>query len=654
MPAVPSCAGTSAAALVPCILQRWRLYVVPHLHPFTSSIRPSTAQQASVVTLHCRFSSKARLSYLLDHVVMGRPLLPAAAMLELAAAAAASLTHDSAHDSGDLLSISNMSISAPIILPSAAGDSAWFKLVCSLDIATGQLSIGCVQAAGFKPMTCATATASLVKGAPTASASAQQSSQIQASAAAVRSVLGDVVRQGIAAASTGSATAPAAAANPVGTIAPVADGWAASGYFSAPQQVDSALHLGIVAPGSGAKVPVAVSAFLLPVAAARTAGTGPLHASTCSASSSSSTTASAAGLSTSSFLLSDAACEAAASAAGRVAGQASALGASTGGLVALVEDLQTKVVNRADLLKARTQHQAAGSPAAAGADSKQGSKAAEDVEEVYPCSYETTWQVKEAAAAAREAQLDSRHAGKLSLVVHDTIEPSRHTASEHLVLQLQPQASNGCTSAAAAAASTLAVLQQINAVQQAHAAAGSGQQLSIHAGLSFAGSALGPDDGLQGLTGATTAADASSAVHGLLRTEATEQTAMVVSLQAMDSLSAPQRSPSASASPGALAATAVTSGARGVPRMLPCAKPGGAEFFKIRPEPRSALSNLVARAADIGQVGGCCCWTLKCVFLCARCSQLHPFVFVLGRHRQLTGAAILSCKRLRFTRDCTC
>lgn len=603
---LPCCAGTSATALVPRILQRRRLYVVPHLHAFASSIRPSTAQQASVVTLHCRFSSKARLSYLLDHVVMGRSLLPAAAMLELAAATAASLTHDSAHDSGDLLSISNMSISAPIILPSAAGDSAGFELVCSLDVATGQLSIGYVQAAGFEPMTCATATASLVKGAPTP-ASAQQSSQIQASAAAVQSVLGDVVRQGIAAASTGSAAAPAAAAKPVGTIAPVAGDWAASGYFSAPQQVDSALHLGVITPGSGAKVPVAVSTFLLPVAAARTAGTGPLHASTCSTSSSS--TASASGVSTSSFLLSDAEGEAAASAAGRVAGQASALGASTGGLVALVENLQTKVVNRADLLKARTQRQVAGSPAAAGADSKQGSKAAYDVvEKVYPCSYETTWQVKEAAAAAAtEAQLDSRHAGKLSLVVHDTTAPTRHTASEHLVLQLQPQASNGRTSAAAAAASTLAVLQQVNAVQQAHAAAGSGQQLSIHAGLSLAGSALGPDVSLQGLTGAITAADASSAALGLLRTEATEQTAIVVSLQALDSLSAShERSHAVSASPGALAATAVTGGALGVPCMLPCAKPEGAEFFTIRPEPRSALSNLVARAADIGQVGCCC------------------------------------------------
>jgi hypothetical protein len=630
---------------VPRILQKRRLYVVPHVHPFASCIRPSTAQQGSVVTLRCRFSSRARLGYLLDHVVMGRPLLPAAATLELAAATAACLTQDSAHESGELLSISSMAISAPIILPAATDDSAGFELVCSLDVATGQLSIGCVQAAGFEPVTCATATASLVKAEPTTGAS-QQGAQPQA--AAVRSVLGGVIRQGIAAASAGSAAAaaPAAAANPVGTIAPVMGDWAASGYFSAPQQVDSALHLGVVNPGSGAKVPVAVSSFLLPVASTRTAGTGPLHAST---STSSSGTASASGLSSSSFLLSDAAGEAAAAAAGRVAGQASALGARTGGLVALVEDLRTKVVDRADLLKTRTQRQAAASPAAAGADSKQASTGgavdAEDAEEVYPCSYETTWQVKEAAAAAAaatDAQLDSRHAGKLSLVVHDTLAPTRHTASEHLVLQLKPQASNGSSSAAAAAASTLAVLQQVNAVQQAHAAAGSGQQLSIHAGLSLAGSALGPAEGLQGLTGA---ADASSSAGGLLRTEATEQPALIVSLQAVDSLAAPQHSHAVSGSPGSLAATAVTGGALGVPRMLPCAKPEGAEFFTIRPEPRSALSNLVARAADISQVG-CCCRALRCM------RPATDFVFTSGCCRVVRSR--LSIKPLWLTEDCVC
>lgn len=581
--------------------------MVPHLHPFTSSSSTgSFLQQQSAqhtITLHCRFSSRARLAYLLDHVVMGRPLLPAAAMMELAAAAAATLTQDSAHDSGDFLSISNMSISAPIILPAAdAEDSKEFEVMCSVDSTTGQLRIGYtysqaeVSGAGFEPTTCATATASLVK--PTGHQS-QQGTGLQAAAA---TLLADSIRQSVAAATAESA---ASTANPIGTIAAVSEDWAASGYFSAPQQVDSALHLGVVSPGSGAKVPVALGSFLVPSAAARGAGTGATLASTCS--SSSGTTAS--GLSTSSFLLSSA--EGAAGAS-RAPGQASAVGASTGGLVVVVEDLQTKVVKKADLSKARMQHQAAGAPA--GTDIKQAEQAAagaiaEAAVESYPCSYETEWQVKESSSAAAAAgpQFDSRHAGKLSLLVHDTPAAASGSVSEHLVLQLRPKALDSALTPAAAAASTLAVLQQVNQVQQAHAAAGAGQQLALHASLSLAGSTLGPANGLQGRTGVAAAADAGSAVWGLLRTEATEQTAIAVSLQALDS-AASQHShvlSAVSGSAGALAASAMQGGVLEVPRMLSCSKPEGPEFITIRPEPRSALSNLVARAADISQVRLC-------------------------------------------------
>jgi hypothetical protein len=597
------------------MLHKKRLYVVPHLHPFTSSISTgSFLQQQSAqqtVTLHCRFSSKARLAYLLDHVVMGRPLLPAAAMIELAAAAAASLTQDSAHDSGDLLSVSNMSISAPIILPSAdAEDSDGFEVICSVDLTTGQLSIGYsyskaeLSGAGFKPVTCATATACLVR--PTQQA--QQGTGLQAAAA---TLLADSIKQSIAAATAESA---AVTTNPIGTITSVSEDWAASGYFSAPQQVDSALHLGVVAPGSGAKVPVALGSFLVPAAAVRGAGTGisptgAMLASTCS-SSSSSIGMTASGLSTSSFLLSST--EGPAAATSRTPGPAAAVGATAGGLVVVVEDLQTKVVKRADLSKARMQQQAAGTPACA--DSKQaeqtaaGASAAAAADESYPCSYETEWQVKEARPAATAGpQFDSRHAGKLSLLVHDTPAAAGRSVSEQLVLQLRPNTSNSAVTPAAAAASTLAVLQQVNQVQQAHAAAGTGRQMAINAGVSLAGSTLGVATGLQGLTGTGSAADAASAVWGLLRTEATEQTAVAVSLQAVDSAPS-QHSRALSAvggCAGAPAASAVQGGVLEVPRMLSCSRPEGAELIIIRPEPRSALSNLVARAADISQVRLC-------------------------------------------------
>jgi hypothetical protein len=589
-------------------MHKRRLYVVPHLHPFTSCITTSSflQQQPSQqsITLHCRFSSKARLGYLLDHVVMGRPLLPAAAMMELAAATAATLTQDAAHEAGALLTISNMSISAPIILPtaSAGGDGSTedFEVVCRLNLATGQLSIGYTydQDAGFEPVTCATATASLVQ-AP--QPQRQHGTHLQAAAAAL---LSDVLPCS-ATASPGSS----AVAGPVGIIAAVSSDWAASGYFSVPQQVDSALHLGVVAPGSGAKVPVAVGSFLVPSAAARTPGTGQLHASTCS-SSSSLTTGTPAGLSSSSFILSssDSSTGGACSAAGRVPGQAAAVDAAAGGLVVVVDDLQTKVVKRSDLSKVIPQRQAAATPA--GQEQQQSDDTAsgrpdQSADKSYPCSYETEWQAKEAAAAGGlPAAVDSRHAGKLALLVHDAspAAASRDTGREHLVLRLSSGSERTLTPAAAAA-SALGVLQQVNQVQQAHAAAGTAQQLSIHAALSAAGSTLGPAHGLQGVSAAA-AADAGNALWALLRTEATEQTSTAVTLHAVDS-TAPTASAGISAAggaAGALQASAVMGGALEVPRLLPCSRPEGAELITIQPEPRSALSNLVARAADMSQV----------------------------------------------------
>jgi hypothetical protein len=211
--------------------------------------------------------------------------------------------------------------------------------------------------------------------------------------------------------------------------------------------------------------------------------------------------------------------------------------------------------------------------------------------------------------------LDSRHAGKLSLLVHGVPAAADSSAdSEHLVLQLRAKGASSSSSSnnstitpASAAASTLAVLQQVNAAQQVVAAACTGQQLAVHAALSLASTTLGPGLGLQDTAGRPDTADAASAVWGLLRTEATEQTAVKVSLQAVDE-GAAQQSASSSAdgafSPGFLQAAAVSGQLLQVPRLLPCSKPEGAEFIVLRPEPRSSLSNLVARAADISQVWG--------------------------------------------------
>jgi hypothetical protein len=558
--------------------------VVPHLHPFLSALRPDSA--AGTVTLQCRISSRARLANLLDHVVMGRVLLPAAAMMELAAATAATLLQDSAHEAGQLLAITAMAISAPIILQSPApaaargGNDDALELLCSLELSTGRLSIGYAYSSSSSSsaamVTCATATAGVVDA-----AAVHEPQQLQASAAAVLANIMSVH------AAAGHKTAGLGA---VGTIKSVADDWRTSGYFSSPAQVDAALHLGVVPQGSGAKVPVAVGSFVVPRAAAsRASATGQLHASTVSGSPASAP----GGTSSSSFLLRSAAGIAAgASSRPRVAGRSSMLGADAGDLVVVIDDLQTRVVRAGDVSRMQQPQCVATAPLAASAADKASAAGDADADEPYPCSYELQWQSKEPASAATVAAPDSRQAGKLSLLIHQEQEATSVT------LQLAARGSTAGT--AAAAASALAVLQQVN-----QAAAGSmPQALSLQAQMPGGSSALGPSAGLQGT--ASAGGDSISAVWGLLRTQATEQGSIAVSLVEADSCAAQSErepaQPASSSTTGALAALAVRGSGLQVPRLLPCASPESAQFISITPEPRSSLANLVARAADVSKV----------------------------------------------------
>jgi hypothetical protein len=238
--------------------------------------------------------------------------------------------------------------------------------------------------------------------------------------------------------------------------------------------------------------------------------------------------------------------------------------------------------------------------------------AGEEGEDDYPCSYEIDWQLSEpaegkmaAAAAAAVEDVTMRSAGKLTVLMHEEAEGEEAAAAPtQQTVQLQLNAGN---SPAAAAATALALLQQINQMQAAAAAAPSA--FALQAELPSSSSKLGPGEGLQSSTAA--AADATSAVWGLLRTEATEQTGITVSLIDSDSMQpatadARRRQQQVvsmqGAAAGSLEAAAVRGAAVHVPRLLPVLRPEAAEHLVIQPEPRSSLSNLVARAADIRQV----------------------------------------------------
>lgn len=615
-------------------MRRQRLYIEPHLHPFLSGLsysNPSTLypNHYGTVTFHCHLGGP-RLSYLMDHIVLGRPLLPAAAMMELAAATAATLTADSAYDDGSLLAVQALTMSAPIIMsgPSAAEweDGVGLEVVCSLDLMTGQLQIGYVQdgdngSSMEQMVVCATATAGIVAAKGVHGAEQQSWQKMQAATAAL---LSDVLSLHVAAAvktsSTPAATADSGstAAAAVGTIQSVSADWHASGYFSSPRQVDSALHLGVVQPGSGAKVPVAAGSFLVPAAAARRAATGRLIAS--ASPDSLSQAMAATGMSSASYLITADSSAAAAAASGssssnRVPGRNSGIAAGAGELVMMVEGLQTKVPRQADMIRrpkaARTAQQPATSPTAAGAS-------AEGAEEGYPCSYEIDWQLSEpgdakvAASAASGARDTPRHTGKLTVVLAETTTEATGAAGATAAsLQLELKTA----SPAAAAANTLAVLQQVNQLQAAVTAEAASASATVAVTAAYtvqaqvpgSNSKLGPADGLRGSPDCD--ADAASAVWGLLRTEATEQTSIAVSLVDSDSQQPGEQqqkqqlgTAAALHPPGAIQASAVRAAGVHVPRLLPVAKPEGAEHLVIQPEPRSSLSNLVARAADLCQV----------------------------------------------------
>jgi hypothetical protein len=483
---------------------------------------------------------------------------------------------------------------------------------------------------------CAAATAGIVRAAGSAATQQQQQQQQRLQAGAL-AVLSDILAPHAAAtaiASGGEAAVPAAAAaatSPViGAIEGVSEEWHASGYFSNPRQVDSALHLDVVQPGSGAKVPVAVANFLVPAAAARGSATGRLLAS--SASDSVSPALAAAGVSSASYIItSDDDYSSAGSGlkGGRVPGRRSGMAAGAGELVLVIDGLQTKVPRQADLAR----QQRAARRVSQQQQQQEGRQAAAvevEGEEDYPCSYELDWQLSEpsqgklaaAAAAAGEGLIEDtvRHAGKLTVLMHE--EPETEAATAQAV-QLQLQL-NADSTPAAAAATALALLQQVNQLQANAAApvaasstggaAAAAAAFALQTELSSSGSKLGPGEGLQSSTAA--AADATSAVWGLLRTEATEQTGITVNLIDSDSLqpaTSDSQHPASmqAAAAGTLEAVAVRAAAVHVPRLLPVLRPEAAEHLVIQPEPRSSLSNLVARAADISQVGRSrlCCFS---------------------------------------------
>jgi hypothetical protein len=338
-----------------------RLNVTPWVHPFLSAATPLAYSSPSLV-LQCRLTTTPRLSYLQDHVVLGRPLLPAAAMLELALATVALATTDAAAQEG-LVQVQDMAIMAPVVMASPGADRA-VTVACQVDLVTGQLVIrSCLDAeqaaAGEGWSVSATAQAGMLAS-PYLEPGTYTPPRVTAQEAALTAALVQLfpgLAEGLAA---------PAAADACGSISSLQEEWHADGYFTRPQQVDCAFHLGVTSPEAGAKVPTAVRSFLAPVPRGSAAApAGELFAATADRKEPAAgrRQAGAAATAEASFYMASAA----------------------GSLVAVVEGLQTRV-----LTASQARQLAASAAAAVGADHKASSQ--ERVAEGSPCSYNVEWQ----------------------------------------------------------------------------------------------------------------------------------------------------------------------------------------------------------------------------------------------------------------------
>lgn len=188
---------------------------------------------------------------------MGRALMPAAAMMELALAAAHTLLPDAAASaaaaSGAAPSwgVSRLEISSPIIMPSARASSVLDDLVvlCRLNATTGRLEVtsgpdtssgGILAAAGW------VGTSQLL----------DSSAESGASPPAIQ-----LLPWLTACLSFPHIQPSSKLPGAVGAISELptdADQCQASGYLMHPAKVDSVFHLGVLEPGAGAKIPVAV------------------------------------------------------------------------------------------------------------------------------------------------------------------------------------------------------------------------------------------------------------------------------------------------------------------------------------------------------------------------------------------------------------
>lgn len=127
--------SSSASGSVAACWQRSSYWPSPARHPLLLL----AASRGQLVECAVDLSA-AGLAWLRDHAVQGRPLLPAAAMFELAAAvAAALLPQDGSAGGAGGAALAGLSIPAPCFLPDQAGPAALLR--ASVNRSSGALEV---------------------------------------------------------------------------------------------------------------------------------------------------------------------------------------------------------------------------------------------------------------------------------------------------------------------------------------------------------------------------------------------------------------------------------------------------------------------------------------------------------------------------------
>jgi hypothetical protein len=250
----------AAASLDPAGRLAWQLaahWPVPLAHPLLSAAA-AAAGATGAARFGCNLGA-ARLAFLQDHRVAGRPLLPATCGFELLLAAAAAALEPAAQQAQQSqneqggLGLSGVAIQSPKLLPMAAAarDAADAALVVELRVGSGAATVA--SPGGGAPHVSGRA-CMLARPQPCSQAGSSMPQLLRLPARAALAVTGGApaapARCNLARIASPGATAPG-------------DGWHAH-----PAAADAALHLSAVAAageegsGGSSRVPVGVGAVL--------------------------------------------------------------------------------------------------------------------------------------------------------------------------------------------------------------------------------------------------------------------------------------------------------------------------------------------------------------------------------------------------------